>query len=975
MAGASKGRNRNDKYKPSASPQRSVPGSSSGDTSTSGKVTQSAKSHSPSRSQRSSGSRRDAAGYDGNRDPNEERDPTKSKVLIDIPKNLDLGAAAWSSVRDLQVSGLPPRPALSKMGQPCKIALNTFEVLSLPTMPVFQFDVHFGSGNEKRGLIRKLWESKAVKAALGPGFIFDGNKLAWSMKTLTRDINITVDLDAEEGREVKAGGKENRHRFVIRQTNSVKFNALLGYLEGKCGFDNSVLESINFLDHVLREHPTSQFTAIRRSFFRRGDQRFLLGNAVEAFKGVYQSMRIVHNMARKACLSINVDVANGTFWTENLMHISALQLCNSKDVHDLIAGLRTGGENGRQGKAMKKFRKLHVTAKHRGGKEDDYVIERVVFKNAREHKFEKDGRMVSLYDYFALTYNVRLMHPELPLVKMTRGQNTLVPMELLKIKQNQRYQFKLDERQTSQMIKFAATPPPERWSSIEHGLRILNWTADPVLDAFKVKISQNRTNVEARLLPAPKVQFGAGEARPGTSGRWDLKGKKFLLTPGAPLTSWGVCVIPGKYGPKPDKTVVENFIREFIKIYQSHGGKIENRQPSMTLAHGTDVGQWVTTTWNATGNQSGKRPDILVFILPDKDSVAYGRIKRSAECRYGVVSQCMQYQHVQKCQPQYISNVCMKFNAKLGGATCRAIGTKSAGEWGHFTVPTAVIGADVSHAAPGSQAASMAAITMSMDKLGMRYAAACETNGFRVEMISTDSINSIVTPLMDHWSKQVGSGRFPQRIIYMRDGVSEGQYAQVLNDEVKDMKRLMKKFDPKLEVQFVVLVSGKRHHIRFFPERGDRNGNPFPGTLVETGVTHPYENDFYLCAHAAIKGTARPMHYHVLLNEAKMSNDELQTLLYEQSYQYIRATTPVSQHPAIYYAHIASNRAIPHDEAWGTGGPTTSTPPSAPPRERSGSQGGSGPRPGSSGTGEPGEYKALMPMPNQGNIRTSMWFI
>lgn len=50
------------------------------------------------------------------------------------------------------------------------------------------------------------------------------------------------------------------------------------------------------------------------------------------------------------------------------------------------------------------------------------------------------------------------------------------------------------------------------------------------------------------------------------------------------------------------------------------------------------------------------------------------------------------------------------------------------------------------------------------------------------------------------------------------------------------------------------------------------------------------------------------MHYQVLLNEPNMSNEELQTLIYEQSYQYIRSTTPISQHPAIYYAHIVSNR-------------------------------------------------------------------
>ena len=110
------------------------------------------------------------------------------------------------------------------------------------------------------------------------------------------------------------------------------------------------------------------------------------------------------------------------------------------------------------------------------------------------------------------------------------------------------------------------------------------------------------------------------------------------------------------------------------------------------------------------------------------------------------------------------------------------------------------------------------------------------------------------------------------------------------------------------------------------------------------------------------------MHYAVLLNEPKMSNEELQALIYEQCYSYIRATTPVSQHPAIYYAHIVSNRAIPHDPKWSgssDGTPTTTGP----------AQGGSQSGRGGSSSGAPAEFDKLMPMPNQGGIVTSMWYI
>ena len=64
-------------------------------------------------------------------------------------------------------------------------------------------------------------------------------------------------------------------------------------------------------------------------------------------------------------------------------------------------------------------------------------------------------------------------------------------------------------------------------------------------------------------------------------------------------------------------------------------------------------------------------------MLGGKASFDYMRIKKSADCRFGVVSQCMQNAHVMRSQGQYISNVLMKVNAKLGGATARVAGVSS----------------------------------------------------------------------------------------------------------------------------------------------------------------------------------------------------------------------------------------------------------------------------------------------------------
>jgi eukaryotic translation initiation factor 2C len=85
----------------------------------------------------------------------------------------------------------------------------------------------------------------------------------------------------------------------------------------------------------------------------------------------------------------------------------------------------------------------------------------------------------------------------------------------------------------------------------------------------------------------------------------------------------------------------------------------------------------------------------------------------------------------------------------------------------------------------------MAAITMSFDSLACRYAAAVQTNGYRVEMITPTNIKNMQIPLFEKWVEQVGGGKGPQHIYYFRDGVSEGQYLQVLNQEVKVMKNAL----------------------------------------------------------------------------------------------------------------------------------------------------------------------------------------
>ena len=84
-----------------------------------------------------------------------------------------------------------------------------------------------------------------------------------------------------------------------------------------------------------------------------------------------------------------------------------------------------------------------------------YTIKKFSHMTAATCKFniEKDGekRETTVKDYFDSNYHIKLRYPQAPL--METAKKTYVPIELLFIKPNQRFNHLLSPYQTSNMIK------------------------------------------------------------------------------------------------------------------------------------------------------------------------------------------------------------------------------------------------------------------------------------------------------------------------------------------------------------------------------------------------------------------------------------------------------------------------------------------------------------------------------------------
>lgn len=334
------------------------------------------------------------------------------------------------------------------------------------------------------------------------------------------------------------------------------------------------------------------------------------------------------------------------------------------------------------------------------------------------------------------------------------------------------------------------------------------------------------------------------------------------------------------------------------------------------------------------------REKLLLIILPAWNTALYNRIKYLADVEIGIHTVCVvaeKFQNGRKTRNDppgkppmpdigYYANVALKVNMKLGGVNHVVAGSKlrfvNEGK-------TMVVGIDVTHPSPASagNAPSIAAMVASVSKDLAQWPADLRVQQGRQEMVA--KLDEMIKTRLALWIKQAGNGNYPDNILVYRDGVSEGQYEKVLEEELPLLRKGCRESYPATKSaagfpRITIVVVGKRHHTRFYPTRREdtnESSNPPAGTVVDRGITEARNWDFFMVAHAAIQGTARPAHYFVVCDEifCKLplptiagdfnAADILENLTHTMCYLYSRATRSVSICPAAYYADIACERA------------------------------------------------------------------
>ncbi|EEE60071.1 hypothetical protein OsJ_12892 [Oryza sativa Japonica Group] len=578
-----------------------------------------------------------------------------------------------------------------------------------------------------------------------------------------------------------------------------------------------------------------------------------IGEGLECWRGYYQSLR-----PTQMGLSLNIDISATSFFKPVTVIQFVEEFLNIRDTS------RPLSDRDRV-KIKKALRGVRIETNHQEDQIRRYKITGITPIPMSQLIFPVDdnGTRKTVVQYFWDRYNYRLKYASWPCLQSgSDSRPVYLPMEVCKIVEGQRYSKKLNNKQVTNILRATCQRPQQREQRIHEMVLHNKYTDDRFAQEFGIKLKYHDSGREKTC--APSV------------GQWNMINKKMIN--GGTVDNW-TCLSFSRMRPEE----VQRFCGDLIQMCNATGMSF-NPRPVVDVrsSNPNNIENALRDVHSRTSEllaREGKGGLQLLIVILLEVSGSYGKIKRVCENDLGIVSQCCLPRHASRPNKQYLENVALKINVKVVASM----------DWPEITKYRGLVSAQ-------SHRQEIIEDLFSVGKDPVKV-----VNG------------GMIREFLIAFRKK--TGRRPERIIFYRDGVSEGQFSRVLLHEMDAIRKACASLEEGYLPPVTFVVVQKRHHTRLFPEvhgrrdMTDKSGNILPGTVKDRQICHPTEFYFYLCSHAGIQGTSRPTHYHVLYDENHFTADELQTLTNNLCYIYARCTHAVSVVPPAYYSHLAASHA------------------------------------------------------------------
>ncbi|CAF1077709.1 unnamed protein product [Rotaria sordida] len=812
----------------------------------------------------------------------------------------------YSAVPDSAVLTPIHRPdEYGKAGKSTQIYTNHFRV-SIDDAIVNQYDIEISMVRRDGKLCsarkNERWQTLqelSKKEKNFPIVWYDEGKNLYTRELLTdftKPIRITLKINNEDKIfEFK----------VLNLVRQEKIRDIFDFINGRTV--TRPRDPVRVIETLFKQSIRNDLVCIRNKFYSRRQKLIDLGDGRGMASGFHQALCLTHGGP-----TLNINLAFTCFYLPlNFVDFSCKYL--RKDITQRITETEIEG-------IKRLFKNLPIETTHTG-RPLRYRV-KGFGKSANELTFnlhsDKDQttattleKSISVAEYFSIKYK-RLEYPHLPCVDARNSNEEKahwLPMEVVKIVEWERALRPLDSVQRALVSKTTIIKPDKRYDDIMKIVRQRNFQSDSYLRALNIKVDTNEMiQIKARILPTPEVKYRGPKnnevAEDVAVGKWSIR-NRFYNSP--MINQWGMIY----FGPKLDKYIID-ILTDF-----------QNQLPQLTAEFGVIFTSKPKTIAQpprseeievAMKRASNEKWQIAIVVLNDVQPEVYECIKQWGNQTLGVTTQCVNFQSLQRNSGKYrmyVQNLSQKINAKIGGIN-GIVNLKAALSHSSHEDLFMFFGADVTHTTCSIDHSSIAAVVGSCDPTCSRYVARLSEQYPKQGRCSVEIIKELdkmIIDLLKVFIRTCGN-RLPNRIVFYRDGVDDGQFQKVLDNEINKIKDACRVVYGKLQLPRLTFVIAKRgHNTRFFAYDGQRTSNIEAGTVIDQDITHPSQFDFYLCSQAAIMGTSRPTLYHVLHDENGFSSDDIQQLTYWLCHTDARCTKSVSVPAPIHYADLAAHAA------------------------------------------------------------------
>ncbi|KAI3894514.1 hypothetical protein MKX03_005374 [Papaver bracteatum] len=419
-----------------------------------------------------------------------------------------------------------------------------------------------------KGIGRKVMDrAKEIHNELAEThFAYDGERSLFTVGSPFRNNKFELPVvlaEASSNRNASGSGSPNEtdRKRMKRPCNSKTFKveisfatkipmqAIANALRGQ--ENESSQEALRVLDIVLRQHAAKQgCLLVRQSFFHNEPRNFVeLGGGVQGCRGFHSSFRTT-----QGGLSLNIDVSTTItirpgpvleflLANQNVRHPNDINWDKAKrTLRNLRIKVRTSNSEYKiTGLSELPCRKQTFTINRKGEDPDAQPVE------------------VTVYDYYVTKYRNTKLHDSAnyPCINVGKPKRpTYIPIELCELVSLQRYTKALSNLQRSSLVEKSRQKPQERMTALKNVLQISNYGNEPMLKSTRVTISPDPTQIEGRVLSAPKLKVGNGEEFLPRNGRWNFNNKK--LAEPTKIGSWAVVNFSARCDTR---ALVENLAR------------------------------------------------------------------------------------------------------------------------------------------------------------------------------------------------------------------------------------------------------------------------------------------------------------------------------------------------------------------------------------------------------------------------------